>query len=277
MSIAGRKLRLAYCLALVVVELINSRAAVAGDDEGLAAHELVRKPERLADGRTQWGDKDEQEEGNKQQRLIDRFWLELEAEFFLKDLLNLTRMRLDNDGSLTSGECLKFAKSLEDAQSALEGLIEKSSLDGVTREPDLRPLLLRLAQLGLEESDHELAFRLLSKTVYCYFDCLASRMQRNSSDVGNSTWDLVPLGGYMERLAETLETSILARDFSFASLIPVNTDLVLDSLKRKHESAHSFNFPGSSLVDKLISAFKGANLRVKHLLENAKRYLSQRK
>lgn len=191
-------------------------------------------------------------EPNQKLKEKNNYWLELEAQIFISQLLNLIKSILfDLPSQSVTEKCLQFNQTLDNSLKEFKKLIEQTSKEG-----------------KLAPKDDELVFKSLIESVNFYFNCMASMSSSSSKKSDdNLRKELMPLSGFMLKLSEAMENCITDGDLSMSKLVPVNTDIILDSIKYELEKQHQ---PQNNLINQLLLSFKNTNLNVYQALEKAK-------
>lgn len=283
-------------LAYILYGQTNNRiiTAAAAYDDDLQEEEKVVEEEMIAiDAGVRPNElklnrdfqQQQQNQNNHLKDLDDKYWRELEAQIFLFDLFNLTKsnlLLLNGDTNLDE-ECLRLNKSIVNTELVIKELIVETSnsanhYEKHKAEANYNSVKIPLFKLDSilnnrkNDNKHEQAFKELVDCVGAYFACI--RATRKSDSTEKMIKSLLPLSGYMLKLAESMESSLKEHDLSFSQLVPVNTDIILDSLKYEQEKKNDSSlFDGSlNLLDNLILSFKRINYKVKEIYHNTKDY-----
>lgn len=244
---------------------------------GEQPHELIRRPDwgRAAPlrGEQLRGDRDDNDH-------YASFWRDLEAQLFLAQLLNLTKLRLADSKarhSLSrlngfSSKCAEFNKSLDTAQLSLVKLLELTNLERLYQSELPRKAKGFEDSLAMQKTSfdkRQQAMRALSclgNTVTLFFLCESSLMQLNQDDP--LLVDMTQLNAYMQKLGLHVERAISNHDKSFAYLIPEGADMSLDSLMKDDRRQSP-----DSLIDKLQFAMVELKTEMDAGAKNLKRFL----
>lgn len=272
----GNQLGLSPVRPAAAQQWTGDRAAPAGGQP----HELIRRPDwgRAAPlrGKQLDGRQDSDDD-------YASFWRDLEAQLFLAQLLNLTKLRLadpkarDSLARLNdfSGKCAQFNKSLDTAQLSLVKLLELTNLERLYQfelprkaSKDARGLEDSLAMQRTSFDKRQQAMRALSSlgnTVTLFFLCESNLMQLNQNDP--LLIDMTQLEDYMRKLGLHVERAISNHDKSFAYLIPEGADMSLDSLTNNDRRQ------SNSLIDKLQFAIVELKTELEAGAKNLKQFL----
>lgn len=216
------------------------------------------------------------------------FWRDLEAQLFIAQLFNLTKLRLadkeasDSLSKLTdsNNKCAEFNKSMDVAQMGLVKLLKLTNLERLHQFELIRRASKRINLFEDSLAMQEISFDKrrqamqtlndLGITVVLFSHCLSSlTLQLNQDDP--LLEDMVQLGDYMRTLGVQVERAASNHDKSFAYLIPESIDMSLNSLAEGQldDSRHR----SATFVDKLKVAFAELKTEMETGAKNLKRFL----
>lgn len=248
--------------------LIQASAQVSDEDPFIQSQaeleEAAKKPNEL-DFDENWV-----HNGPSQEIADQNFWFDFQAQIFLAELLNLIksilidfRPNVEVEKSPLTGDCVQFNRTVEKSFDGMKKSIQTTSQDRARR------LLPGKAEKNFNDEQRKEAFRSLYHSVDSYFNCLISIQEMNEHELKKS---LTPLRVFMVKLAEGFELSMNEQSLQFSKLVPVNTDIILDSIKYDLEKRNELQ--SNNLIDRLIYSFRDSNFEAKNLIRNLKNSLN---